>query len=526
MNANIPIFGRMLGNNTQEQDNNSEENIVNNNLIKDYYNQLQAREDLIQNFDIISRDLIKMEFNPKHVFRCFLVHKYRTAEEGIELLSKTNGIWNHQYVPGYNKCFICDDNEKSHRGQRNTINIDNEKLKIALIKRSESFKVENTNTVKIYALNCPICFMEIDEHNKIKINCEHIYCRECIVSYLEEEIKNSRVKSIKCPTKGCEQQGVFTEEQIKALVSEDYYGKYIKFLDRERIKENPSLILCPIADCEGYANKSDIISNPSNANPSNNNLLIEENVQQPLLANTNNNYDTIINVGNTKIVCNRGHPFCSKCNQAWHGETQCEEDREIKDFATNSGFIVKKCPQCKVWTEKNSGCNHMTCQQCTFSWCWLCEAECPPEHYNTVGTPCYGKLFEGISPEEMRRLEREMLNNINMFTFFFIGLFVGLRVAITEAFRRHRPNKIIFFFCFSFMMMCILLLSILSNFIFSAHLLIAFRKVQILEIRPVRIMFRFIMLMLFFIFYLPGIFISLFVYLIYLVYTIYLLCII
>lgn len=99
-----------------------------------------------------------------------------------------------------------------------------------------------------------------------------------------------------------------------------------------------------------------------------------------------------------KLICNTNHEFCSNCNQAWHGDSSCEEDKEIKDFATYSGIIPKKCPNCKVWTEKNMGCNHMVCKLCSYDWCWLCCKECKEDHYINPG-PCQGKQFDEGSME-------------------------------------------------------------------------------------------------------------------------------
>eukprot|EP01129_Flabellula_baltica_P011833 TRINITY_DN5247_c0_g1_i1.p1 TRINITY_DN5247_c0_g1~~TRINITY_DN5247_c0_g1_i1.p1 ORF type:complete len:322 (+),score=20.26 TRINITY_DN5247_c0_g1_i1:113-1078(+) len=57
-----------------------------------------------------------------------------------------------------------------------------------------------------------------------------------------------------------------------------------------------------------------------------------------------------------------------------------EEDLD-KDIFLNHAYIdkrAKRCYHCKVPTQKNGGCDHMTCSRCRKEWCWICEQKFHP----------------------------------------------------------------------------------------------------------------------------------------------------
>lgn len=72
---------------------------------------------------------------------------------------------------------------------------------------------------------------------------------------------------------------------------------------------------------------------------------------------------------------------------------EAESNRRIIESTSQA------CPNCFVRTEKISGCNHMSCR-CNFHFCYLCGSKLNPQnpyqHFNTPGTHCFQRLFDGV----------------------------------------------------------------------------------------------------------------------------------
>lgn len=499
--GNIPFIGNMLT--IQNNDEVSQqERIVTNDIIERYTQDLVDRADLLEKFEEVSTELIKMGFSPKMVLRTFLVHKYSSLEEGVEVLSKKDDLWNHKFVECFNEnCFICGEYEGNHRSLKTLLSskivlIDEEKVKNALEKQNsvQGFHSEKKgSSLIIHPDSCPICFVEIlTEEMRFNLSCQHKFCKECIIAYLEEEIRNARVKSINCPQGGCEE--TFTMTMIHNLVKEDNFRKYLKFQEREKIKEKKNVVICPILDCEGYATKPE------------NELIGIENEGDALLNVSNENKEKI------QYICNKGHAFCSKCKCMWHSD-DCNEDREVKDFTKSTGKLLKRCPKCKVWTEKNEGCNHMTCQICKFEWCWLCEKIYTPSHYNEPG-PCFGRQFnEDLDPQILQFIQMENNNPIS-FTFFFVYIYTFflisliVRNAINPANQERRFSKCSLFCILLTLSLVIYFFAFFFNGFLLLYMIRALRKIGELNPNSIRLIGSFTFFLLFFVTYLPGILFS------------------
>jgi hypothetical protein len=66
--------------------------------------------------------------------------------------------------------------------------------------------------------------------------------------------------------------------------------------------------------------------------------------------------------------------MCVQCAGKWETHHQCVENRIFKNIAERREAKSMPCPNlaCKVETQRDGGCMHMTCSQCQHHWCWYC----------------------------------------------------------------------------------------------------------------------------------------------------------
>jgi ariadne-1 len=155
----------------------------------------------------------------------------------------------------------------------------------------------------------------------------------------ETNIREGKVSNIKCANGECEKE--YSDQVIRQFVTDAaLIQKYEKFLKNIEVNFDENKVWCPYPDCDEHIEFVEAITN---------------------------------------VECSKGHKFCCLCNDGWHsGACNFEKDKQFLGWVKEKN--VKRCPGCQSRTEKNEGCNHMTCR-CGFEWCWICQTVWGPDHF-------------------------------------------------------------------------------------------------------------------------------------------------
>ena len=177
--------------------------------------------------------------------------------------------------------------------------------------------------------------------------------------------------SIKCLNYNCKEK-LKDKFIIRLLKSDiDLIRKYKRYKLELEIIKDPNKKLCPHPNCDSYLE--------------------------------------LRQIRNKDVKCKNNHTFCFECLKRPHGKLPCNAnlDKSMKEYAKNN--FVKKCPKCSIITEKNNGCNHITCTKCGYQWCWLCNQEYNVNHF--TGGKCKG--FQNFQPKNDYEIKLMMEGKIN-----------------------------------------------------------------------------------------------------------------
>ena len=194
---------------------------------------------------------------------------------------------------------------------------------------------------------CGICYEELSEVDTKSLDCGHIFCGECWISFLETASREGSMSFLntRCPQHKCNAR--LRSDHFKTVVPTNellFMNRWDEAYIDAFIELDPAYRYCPGPDCEFVATVP----------------LDGQRCQS--------------------ITCERCETsFCFKCGDKPHHPATCGDYAEFGKLMGSSTFWVKKnakpCPGCQAPIEKNDGCNHMTCGKCHQQFCWVCLAK-------------------------------------------------------------------------------------------------------------------------------------------------------
>lgn len=108
------------------------------------------------------------------------------------------------------------------------------------------------------------------------------------------------------------------------------------------------------------------------------------------------NLDLIDSTQCLKVRCDCGTSVCTTCKTENHPGYTCRQNQAIQSGSDISDIMElsreqgwKQCPKCSILIEFRSGCNHMTCANCSNQFCYRCL-----QAWDTKGSQCISGTCE------------------------------------------------------------------------------------------------------------------------------------
>ncbi|XP_030840630.1 ranBP-type and C3HC4-type zinc finger-containing protein 1 isoform X2 [Strongylocentrotus purpuratus] len=195
--------------------------------------------------------------------------------------------------------------------------------------------------------DCPVCLVDYESGEGVVLReCLHIFCRECV----SQHVMQSTDALVKCP--GMENGVPCTqhvlEREIKTLLSEENFQKYLERGLRRAESSAANSFHCKTTDCRGFCFYED-----------NNNFF-----NCPLCKRLNCLTCKAIHEG---IDCKQ---YQEDLKTRAQNDVSARQTQETLEELVRSGEAMK-CPNCSIIVQKKGGCDWIKCSVCQMEICWV-----------------------------------------------------------------------------------------------------------------------------------------------------------
>ncbi|KAF7490847.1 Putative E3 ubiquitin-protein ligase [Sarcoptes scabiei] len=195
--------------------------------------------------------------------------------------------------------------------------------------------------------------------------CQSKSCLDCLKQYYTTRIKMG-ILSIECIGTKCKQLVYRTEVMSRlAIADKALYGRLLLMQSSESDRSKP----CP--RCNKIFSLS--FKHQEKIKRQRKMFLFKHILMLGLNHNQSNYF---------KVKCDACQlDWCFKCHSPWHQGISCKDyvkgDSLLKTWAKHSNSCsgdvnAQKCPRCKIYIQRISGCDHMHCTRCKTDFCYRC----------------------------------------------------------------------------------------------------------------------------------------------------------
>jgi ariadne-1 len=159
--------------------------------------------------------------------------------------------------------------------------------------------------------SCGICYIDYNleaKETQIKFleKCGHKFCSECFGECFRALVEDQgKSHLLKCPEVGCGQMP--TEEEVKDMLENDCFEKYVKFNNNLRVAINKNLYFCPTPNCEEV-------------------------------------HDIKLAKKNINLCSKCKKKACSKCKRPYHGNNSCSKHNDAQQDKWAGQIKIHVCP--------------------------------------------------------------------------------------------------------------------------------------------------------------------------------------
>lgn len=239
-------------------------------------------------------------------------------------------------------------------------------------------------------ITCRICFRDVPPEEASAAPCSHFFCKACYQDYLVMKLGDGpSVVFAPCPEHKCpclvppelwlEALTESNEKGRAAAMSDDvdalfgmHRDRYSQMILQQFVCSSKQMRWCPHPGCTKIV---------------------------------------MAGAGVSNVKCGPGgcgNAFCFRCGEEAHAPADCDElakwVEKCQNESETANWILantKRCPKCTTRIEKNQGCNHMSCSQCKYEFCWMCMGPWTDHGANTGGYYKCNKFDPATSNDDM-----------------------------------------------------------------------------------------------------------------------------